>query len=172
VVYALELPAEFPQGSQLDEPASIKGFFYRRWWYMAGDAKKPETHRGRLAPMLLARGIEWTPRPPPINLRARYTGIELFCWVAGGAIVALAIGVVLMRRYTRDDALPEYIRIRMKREEVGEISGDMGRPDIQADLEELRRAEAELQGDDSSPPAENETAENESDGPRPPQAPA
>jgi hypothetical protein len=71
-----------------------------------------------------------------------------------------------MRRYTRDDALPEYIRARMKQEGVGPISGDIGKADLEADLDALSRADDPL-GDDRS-----SQADRGSDQRTPPQAPA
>ncbi len=142
VIYTLALPAEFPQGAELDEPASVTGFYYRRWWYMAGDESKPETLKGRLAPMLLARGIDWSPQPPVADLRAGSTSFETLCWAAAGVVV-MALGVVFMRRYSRERPLPDYIRARMKQHDLDDVPGDTGKRDIHSDLEKLSQADDE-----------------------------
>lgn len=109
VVYALELPRDFPLGEQLDAPAALTGIFYKRWAYAA--------QNGILtAPLVLAKTIEWRPPPPP----ARPAPLEeqLLLAVAAALLVALAIIAWIvarqrgLRRITAADervtiALPE-----------------------------------------------------------------
>jgi hypothetical protein len=52
VVYSLGLPAGFPVGMELREPAEVTGFFFKIWAYPAHD--EPRT-----APILLAKTVRW-----------------------------------------------------------------------------------------------------------------
>lgn len=51
VVYALEWPNDWPTGMHLSRPASVTGFYFKRWLYQAKDGLE-------LAPVVLARGID------------------------------------------------------------------------------------------------------------------
>ncbi len=58
VVYALELPRDFPLGEELDARCTTTGFFFKRWAYAS--------RRGvRTAPLVLARTVDWEPLPAP-----------------------------------------------------------------------------------------------------------
>ncbi len=76
VVYALKMPAEFPQGMALAESVTFHGVFFKRWAYQA---------QGGLmtAPLVLAATGAWQPPPtrPPVILPSM------------GLLVAFVIGV-------------------------------------------------------------------------------
>jgi hypothetical protein len=144
VIRTLELPAEFPQRAKLDEPCTVKGFYYRKWWYMAGDEERPETVKGRLAPMLLARGLDWSPQPTAVDLAVPPTSWEMLGWVAVAAMAVIVVGVLLLRRYTRQPT-PDYIRARMKQGDLSNIP-DAGNRDIGAELNRLSQADRESDG--------------------------
>jgi hypothetical protein len=139
VICALELPPEFPREGKLDEPATVRGFYYRRWWYMAGDKDKPETVKARRAPMLLARGIDWNPRQQA-DLRTSSARWDWVSWAIGGVVVAVILGVMLARRLSRESP-PDYIRARMKGDDVNVASGDAGKRDVHADLRNLSQTD-------------------------------
>ncbi len=145
VIWTLELPADFPVGDKLEEPASVTAFYYRRWWYMAGDKKRPQTLKDRLAPMLVARGVDWSPRPPPSDLRAESARFELLWWIGAGIVAAIALGMLFIRRYSRAQPA-DYLRARVRPDDLSDIPGDGGQRDVAAELRALGAA------DDLSPP--------------------
>jgi len=54
VVYVLNLPKPFPRGDEIRETVSVRGFFFKNWSYPWQDGLG-------LAPVVLARDVEWTP---------------------------------------------------------------------------------------------------------------
>jgi hypothetical protein len=90
VIYALELPADFPLGDGLDAPASVTGIFYKHWAYAS--------QSGILtAPLLLAKTIDWKP-PPPAPPPPAPLNEQLLLAVAAALSIALAIvGWIVIR---------------------------------------------------------------------------
>ena len=81
VVYCLTLPQGFPSGMELAERVELVGFFFKRWSYAAQDTV-------RLAPVVLAKGLAWTPalrKPAPTQ------PISLPLLVAAAAVIAAAV---------------------------------------------------------------------------------
>ncbi|MBN2023762.1 MAG: hypothetical protein JW809_13325 [Pirellulales bacterium] len=93
VVYCLELPEGFPTGDGLAEPVAVTGFVFKRWLY--------RSKRGmEVAPLLLARGVDWRPRPPGVPA-APPRGTD-FLWAAAVALlVAVAVTYYVHRRTRR-----------------------------------------------------------------------
>ncbi len=89
VVYALELPAGFPEGDALDEAASTTGIFFKRWAYPSQDGI-------RTAPLVVARTVDWQPAPPEA---VKAPAGEQFALAAATAavIAVLAIAVLAVR---------------------------------------------------------------------------
>lgn len=60
VLYALELPANFPTGNEIEEPIEAEGVVLKRWAYSALDGT-------RTSPLLLAKGLRWDPNHAPLS---------------------------------------------------------------------------------------------------------
>ena len=59
VVFTLGVPDGFPTGAAISEPVAVSGgYFFKNWLYAAEDGIG-------VAPVVLAREIEWRPTPPP-----------------------------------------------------------------------------------------------------------
>ena len=83
VVYALDMPAEFPTGMELYEQVAFNGLFFKRWAY--------EARGGTMtAPLILSPGGDWQPRvpTPPARLPSLATVLAalLVAALVGGAI--------------------------------------------------------------------------------------
>ena len=91
VVYALEMPAGFPEGLSVHEPAVVHGVFFKRWAYAA---------KGGImtAPLLLARTAEWTPPPPAAP--SSFPGIKA---MAAAVALLLAASIAVTRWACRQD---------------------------------------------------------------------
>jgi len=102
----LELPAGFPTGQELAEPVALTGFFFKRWAYEAQDTL-------RSTPMLVARSVQWTPRPAEEPHPPRDTSISLVLVLGGAAMVLLwlAVAVWSRRRPAAVRRLPERIDV-------------------------------------------------------------
>ncbi len=86
LVYALELPPGFPTGMEVNEPAELVGFFYKRKAYLAQDTL-------RTAPLVLARSLRWHPAQPAAQTEESPWQILLWSAVAA-AVVALVVVLV------------------------------------------------------------------------------
>jgi hypothetical protein len=64
IVYCLTLPKDFPQEMNVAEEVGLKGFFFKRLLYSAGDPSTKKTEL-RTAPMVLTKDLQWKKRPPP-----------------------------------------------------------------------------------------------------------
>jgi hypothetical protein len=100
VVYCLRLPKDFPVGMELAEPAAVTGYFFKRWAYQAEDAILA-------APELLARTLQWEPRPvmtPPRSVETWPISV-----VVGVAALAalLGAGIVYLRTRSPRPDLPD-----------------------------------------------------------------
>ncbi|MDD4267583.1 MAG: hypothetical protein PHO07_03510 [Pirellulales bacterium] len=81
VVYCLRVPDGFPLGLELAERVELVGFFFKRWSYAARDTV-------RLAPVVLAKGLAWT---PAVKAPARTEPVSLPLLVAAAAGIAAAV---------------------------------------------------------------------------------
>ncbi|MBN1910715.1 MAG: hypothetical protein JW818_13300 [Pirellulales bacterium] len=110
VVVCLDLPKGFLTGGDLAEQAEATGFFFKRWLYDSEGGMA-------LAPLMLARGLRWTPAPPPAAEVA--PTISLLLALGGGLLVAIGLtfymvwqtrrGVVPSGHGPRERNLPEEI---------------------------------------------------------------
>lgn len=102
VIYCLELPEGFRIGQQLDEPARVVGFFFKRWAYNSQDGI-------RTAPLLLARTLDWKPRPAATPAAEIDRGL---LWAIIGLVLAGAGITVwtLMRRGNEPSKYESYLR--------------------------------------------------------------
>ncbi|MEX1039178.1 MAG: hypothetical protein WDZ51_01010 [Pirellulaceae bacterium] len=81
VIYALDLPAEFPQGDSVYVDLTVTGVFFKRWVYPAEGG--PMT-----APLVIAKSIQW--QPPPVDATAvSFTNLLLGL----GLVLALSLTV-------------------------------------------------------------------------------
>lgn len=97
IIYLLELPPEFPTGRKLGEPAEITGFFFKRWAYGAGDGI-------RVAPLLLAKTIDWKPEAKPeVVLPSRTKLLAIASGIV--VIVSLLLALLWQRRQSRTLAI-------------------------------------------------------------------
>lgn len=102
VAYALELPTGFPIGDNLDEPANITGYFFKRWAYSAQDGV-------RTVPLLLAQSVDWRPyrtvaRGERVNSRTLAASIGLVI------IAALFTVWTVTRRGNQPSKFDQYVR--------------------------------------------------------------
>ncbi len=88
VVHCLHLPADFPQGPQISEEARVTGFFYKRWAYPAQDGP-------RVAPLILAKDVQWMRGPAPAPVDDRPQGLSVAIVLAGAVVMALWIAITV-----------------------------------------------------------------------------
>jgi hypothetical protein len=92
-----ELPPGMPEGSQIDEPVRIPGFFFKTWAYRTPRADPENPDRKQLAPMLIGRQPLWL---RPLQQTGSSGGI-----VAAMLFVAAIVGLCLaVWRFHRSDA--------------------------------------------------------------------
>jgi len=106
VVYALELPPEFPRGDTLNAPAMVTGYFFKNWSYAWEDGLG-------LAPVVLARTVDWQPAPVATPRRAiSKQGVPKII-AAASVFAALAVWLVLRntRRPPRTAATNEHLTL-------------------------------------------------------------
>ena len=90
VVYALEMPAGFPEGVELEEDVWLTGYVYKRWSYPA---------KGGLmvAPVVLAKMAHWSPATLSDRSTLNVEWSNLGWTVAMVVLAAILIARVLMR---------------------------------------------------------------------------
>lgn len=103
VAYCLQLPDGFPRAGRMQEPATISGYFFKRWAYRAQDTI-------RTAPLLLANTIEWRPRTATMSKDEGYDVLipAIACVLVAGGIVVWLIATRQRepgkyQQYVRDD---------------------------------------------------------------------
>lgn len=94
VIVCLDLPRGFPTGKDLAEEATVTGFFFKRWAYLAKDQL-------RTAPTLLARTIHWQNHPRPVAKPQSFDVSSLVIVGAGAAVIGVWLLVRLGRRRPR-----------------------------------------------------------------------
>ncbi|MCA9236425.1 MAG: hypothetical protein KDA44_13210 [Planctomycetales bacterium] len=97
LVYALELPAGFPTGENLREPATIHAAFFKNWAYSYGDGVG-------LAPVSVTSTFAWTPHATTSNKDKSDTAVEPHSspWLAAGlAGIVAAVWIAWIARRTR-----------------------------------------------------------------------
>jgi hypothetical protein len=102
VVYCLRLPKGFPTGDELAEQSELTGLFFKRWAYQAQDAI-------RTAPALLARDLQWQPKPVIAPEPPPETWMVVMA--IGGAVAAALLGALAVYLRTRPSqpVLPEQL---------------------------------------------------------------
>jgi hypothetical protein len=100
VIYCLDLPKGFPEGTDLVEEVEVTGFFFKRWAYQAKEAI-------RTAPEILARTLQWrqtssVASETPTNLTTILLAIG-----AAALLSLLAAWYVYARTESRQPDLPE-----------------------------------------------------------------
>ncbi|MHC4179567.1 MAG: hypothetical protein ACYSWU_18810 [Planctomycetota bacterium] len=108
-VYCLHLPEGFPQGLKVSADVEVTGFYFKRWAYPAQD-------KVRIAPVLLARTVRWSKRPPAVGQRPVGVGAVL-TWTAVALGATLLVVVYVYRRTRRTQpqepaARPEFDALR------------------------------------------------------------
>jgi len=93
VVFCLKLPEAFPRGDGIRETVSVTGIFFKNWSYPWEDGLG-------LAPVILARNIDWKPPAPPQPPAPPATG-KLVLGAAGALCVAGLIAWLAVRRTRR-----------------------------------------------------------------------
>lgn len=132
VIYCLELPEGFPIGEKLDEPATLTGFFYKRWAHLSGEGIATW-------PLLLSKTIRWRPEArPAVVARAPVNGQTLLAATLIAMIVSLFVVLFALNR-TR-------FRLAGKPGRPPQLSAlkhaELA-PDVREQLAELAQAESE-----------------------------
>jgi hypothetical protein len=110
MIYCLELPAGFPRGDGLKVDLAVVGLFFKNWSY-------PYDGGIGLAPVLIAKTIDWNPPPIQTGLNRRaHSGSTL--WI-GGAVAASGAGIFLVwvvsqtrRPKPREASRPDFGELR------------------------------------------------------------
>ncbi len=93
VVYALDMPDDFPTGMELYEKVAFNGLFFKRWAY--------EARGGTMtAPLILSPGGEWQPRVPTPPARLP----SLPAVLAALLVTALVGGAIALFVYRQSNA--------------------------------------------------------------------
>jgi hypothetical protein len=91
VIYCLQEPTGFPQGDGLTEQASVTGFSYKRWPYMA---KKDM----QLAPVVLSKTLHWHKERRLVDRPVALGVWRLALLAIGSALAGVGIALVLILR--------------------------------------------------------------------------
>ncbi len=93
VVYCLELPNDFPRGDQLSASVAATGYYFKNWSYPWEDGLG-------IAPIVLARGVDWQ---PVTKLRSLTHAPSQRSWLQAVLVAGLfaAIVVYVAMRTTR-----------------------------------------------------------------------
>ncbi len=94
IVYSLDLPSQLPRGDSLRESISVSGYFFKNWSYAWQDGLG-------VAPVILARGVNWQPTPRPTGRRTPMNRIRFFLATCGFIGVAILVAVFVRQRGTR-----------------------------------------------------------------------
>ncbi len=141
VVYALEMPAGFPVGLEIEELVEFTGLVYKRWAY-------PSKEGPAVAPVVLAKTGQWTRRSPPAAQRMP----GAWAIVSAVAIATLLAITVAWMVYVRAGAASNRGRA------AGwpgrsQSSGSVGATRDVADSSDVRAWLAELGGAEPTPGA-------------------
>jgi hypothetical protein len=90
VVYCLKLPADFPLGNELAEPAHATGFFFKRWAYQSQTGVTT-------APLILARSVAWQPPPAPPPRQEPLGEQMVVSLIAAILLAALVLALFVVR---------------------------------------------------------------------------
>ncbi len=90
VVYCLELPDNFPRGDNLQAPIAVTGYFFKNWSYAWKDGLG-------IAPVVLARSVDWQPKPASPARRTLASEGLTTALVAAGVFALLAVYLVFRK---------------------------------------------------------------------------
>jgi hypothetical protein len=102
IVYSLELPDQFPRGSDLREEVEVRGIFFKNWSYSWKEGLG-------LAPVILAKTVDWQPvtvvKPPRTEISVR----DVLGVIAGAMALAATVGWLAWRHTRRSDFLGDLV---------------------------------------------------------------
>ncbi|PHS03405.1 MAG: hypothetical protein COA78_18070 [Blastopirellula sp.] len=105
VIYALELPEDFPQGETIYQPVSLRGVFFKRWAYSAKGGTMT-------APLVLAKQIQWD-RPQERNV---LSSTQIIIGVSISFTIAFMFALfVYLQSQGKSSAAEQVIRSREER---------------------------------------------------------
>lgn len=130
IVYALELPPDFPTGEKLREPVTITGFFYKRWAHLSED-KEIMTW-----PLLLSKTVRWRPAAgaPAPDAEAAVKNL-----VGGLAIAVLASLVVVVFVFFATRRKTQFKMPQSRLADLQQFDDQQPVPDVRQQLAELAR---------------------------------
>ncbi|MGY8767300.1 MAG: hypothetical protein ACKVH8_02555 [Pirellulales bacterium] len=106
VIYALELPEDFPIGDSVYQPVSLRGVFFKRWAYSAQGGTMT-------APLVLAKQVQWN-RPTEQNL---LSSTQIIIGVSISFAIAFMFALfVYLQSQSKSSAAEQVIRSREERE--------------------------------------------------------
>lgn len=125
-----DLPADFPTGDDIFENVRIAGFFLKTWKYRihsrAGEAARSDSARRQLAPLLVAKDVEW--------LTAHAQESSPYAYLVGFVIVAsIAVAWIVVWRLNRsDDRFRKQALSRRDDKDIGAALQELSRRDQSA----------------------------------------
>jgi hypothetical protein len=133
IVYALELPPDFPTGEKLHEPVSLTGFFYKRWAHLSED-KEIMTW-----PLLLSKTVRWRPvaaEAPAADAQANMKNL-----LGGLAVAVLASLVVVVFVFSATRRKTQFKMPHSRTADFQRLADEQPVPDVRQQLAELARQE-------------------------------
>lgn len=100
VIYSLNVPDDFPPGDELDETATLTGFFFKRWVYQSAGGIVT-------APLVLAKAFQWQPKPVEAPAPTPAIGEQIMLAIGTATVLALlTVSYVFVRNRKAQDELP------------------------------------------------------------------
>jgi hypothetical protein len=109
MVYCLDLPEGFPTGADIRERAEVTGFYFKRGAYRAAGGKI------RIAPMLLARTLDWQKRAEAPGTASENSASVVWIVVCSALFAICATAVVFYRSRAQT---PRRLRVFARADEV------------------------------------------------------
>ena len=163
IVCARELPAGFPQGSNVNQAVQIAGFFFKTWAYFTTEGvhatgQEPPAARRQLAPLLIARAPIWVKDPPLPDSRGVAATIGA---IFLGLMVLASFSVWMFNR--KDEQFRKNVMVRKYEPEQGTSLDDVGLITVDGPDFRYLNEQAQDAGDAISPsagsPSENRPEE-------------
>ncbi len=133
IVYALDLPEEFPTGMKIHEPVELTGFFFKRVAYGAKGG-------GMTAPTVLTKTVDWKAPSPAERTATASESRQRLQWLMGVAVFGIILLTVVMWQLNRSTRRPILQRASMSADTV-EVLQDADVLTVQEELERLARKE-------------------------------
>ena len=139
VVYSLQLPDQFPTGTDVAADASFTGFFFKRFAYVAQDG-------GRTAPLILAKNANWTLPVVPATDGTEFPKVSTIALVVvATAAFAVVFAMIVHAGSRRSRSSQEYSpRERVSGAQLSQLSKLPQRTGV---LETMQQMEAESDAD-------------------------